>query len=105
MLDFDESRLAHFDRRSAQKALAEQADAFRAQLVAAHWIEGWRERLEQRPPREESEDWCRGVVFAMREVVAHLRQGDLISGGLLYRETTEDLTARGAATERDADDS
>ena len=33
-----------------------------------------------------SEDWVQGWDEALSEVVAHLRQGDLIPGGILYRD-------------------
>ena len=36
-----------------------------------------------------SEDWIKGWDEALSEVVAHLRQGDLIPGGILYTDATD----------------
>ena len=96
LFGFDHKRLAHFKRREAQDLLdGEHGDAYRTQLVAALWIDGWRERMEE---REESptghiggrtNEWYEGFEYAMREIAAHLRQGDLIPGGVLYDETAD----------------
>jgi hypothetical protein len=87
LFDFDQDRLAHFDLKSARSQLAEHSDAFRAQLVAAQWIEGWRERAAADELPTQSENWREGFDSALREVAAHLRQGDLIPGGVLHDET------------------
>lgn len=87
LFDFDQGRLAHFDLESAEGKLAEHGNAFRAQLVAARWIEGWRERMQEDEGSLQSEDWRDGFDSALREVAAHLRQGDLIPGGVLHDET------------------
>jgi hypothetical protein len=88
LLDYDSGQYASYDEGKAREALAgEHGDTYRAQLVAARWVEGWRQRtLDQGP--EGSEDWIRGWDDALREVVAHLRQGDLIPGGILYTDAT-----------------
>ena len=88
LLDFDSGRYASYDEGKAREALAgEHGDTYRAQLVAARWVESWRQRtLDQGP--EGSEDWITGWDDALREVVAHLRQGDLIPGGILYTDAT-----------------
>jgi hypothetical protein len=58
LLDFDPDRLAHFDLDEARQTLAgEHGDIFRAQLVAAPWINGWRERTveyDRRPGKRRS---------------------------------------------------
>jgi hypothetical protein len=87
LFDFDHSRLDEFDHGAAQRRLAEQGEAYRAQLVAARWIEGWRERREQDELPMESQEWREGFDTALREVMAHLRLGDLIPGGILHDET------------------
>jgi hypothetical protein len=87
LLGFEAERYATYDESKARDTLAgEDADAYRAQLVAARWIEGWRRRtLEQGVP-DRSAEWIQGWEDALSEVVAHLRQGDLIPGGLLYTD-------------------
>ena len=88
LLDFDAGMYASYDDAKARDALAgENADAYRAQLVAARWIEGWRQRTLAEEPAG-PEDWVKGWDEALREVVAHLRQGDLIPGGILYTDAT-----------------
>jgi hypothetical protein len=43
---------------------------------------------------EDSEAWRQAVDDVLRDVVAHLRQGDLIPGGVLYEdEVTGRLSA------------
>jgi hypothetical protein len=87
LLDFDHSRLAHFDLATAKTQLAERGETFRAQLVAARWIEGWLERMGEDELPSHSTEWREGSDSALREVMAHLRQGDLIPGGVLHDET------------------
>ncbi len=88
LLEFDAGQYASYDEAKAREALAgEHGDAYRAQLVAARWIEGWRRRTLAGEPAG-SEDWVNGWDEALSEVVAHLRQGDLIPGGILYTDAT-----------------
>jgi hypothetical protein len=88
LLDFDSGQYATYDEAKARDALAgEHGDAYRAQLVAARWIDGWRRRTLAEEPAG-SEDWVKGWEEGLSEVVAHLRQGDLIPGGILYRDAT-----------------
>jgi hypothetical protein len=87
LFDFDHNRLDEFDLGAAQHRLAEKGDTYRTQLVAARWIDGWRERMEEDEGSMQSEDWHEGFNYAMREIAAHLRQGDLLPGGVLHDET------------------
>lgn len=89
LFDFDHDRLANFELHTAEDTLRSKGNVYRAQLVAAKWIEGWRERVatDDFPPR--NEDWQDGWETALREVTAHLRQGDLIPGGVLHDETDD----------------
>jgi hypothetical protein len=88
LLQFDETRLTDFDPARAQQALDEHGDVFRAQLITARWIEQWANGLEGDTWTLPSEvEQRKGVIWALREVAAHLRQGDLIPGGTLYEQT------------------
>jgi hypothetical protein len=88
LLHFDERRLTDYDPAKARQLLQEQGDVFRGQLVAAHWIERWANGLEGDTWTLPSEvEQRKGVIWALREVAAHLRQGDLLPGGSLYEET------------------
>jgi hypothetical protein len=89
LLDFDASRYASYDDGKARETLAgEHGDTYRAQLVTAHWIEGWRQRTlgQEEVVEGKSPDWVQGWDDGLSEVVAHLRQGDLVPGGVLYRD-------------------
>ena len=91
LLDFDASSYASYDEAKARETLAgEHGAAYRAQLVAARWIQGWRRRLhaQDRLPEGRSEEWMQGWDDGLSEVVAHLRQGDLVPGGVLYTDAT-----------------
>jgi hypothetical protein len=92
LLDFDASRYATYDEEKTRETLAgEHGDAYRAQLVAARWIDGWRRRTlaQDQLSTSHSEEWVQGWDDALSEVVAHLRQGDLIPGGVLYADAAE----------------
>ena len=64
------------DAGDARKLLNEHADVFRAQLVAARWLDGYRQRRLEDPtqfPSGHSPEYRDGFDEAMRDVVAHLR--------------------------------
>ena len=92
LLDFDAGTYASYDEVKARETLSgEHGAEYRAQLVAARWMEAWRRRTLAEDPAstgDRSEDWVKGWDEALSEVVAHLRQGDLIPGGILYTDAT-----------------
>jgi len=84
---FDSSLLADFDVARAHGTLKEHGETYRAQLVMALWLDGWRERMA-------GHDWdgeAAGEAFdyGAREIAAHLRQGDFLPGGVFHREIIE----------------
>jgi hypothetical protein len=88
LLGFDESLLARYERGQAIDALKRHGDSFRYQLVAARWTEEWADRLENDPAFAVANEYQSGYVRALREVTAHLRQGDFLPGAMIYEETT-----------------
>lgn len=93
LLNFDETRLADYDASEARERLRSSGDVYRAQLVAAHMLAGYRERWLKHvdgPGRGDifTPDYVRGWDDAMRDVVAHLRQGDFIPGSTWYDQET-----------------
>jgi hypothetical protein len=87
LLDFDASQLAMADAGDARRLLHEHGDVFRAQLVAARWIDGYLERLERAAESPTSDlRFKEGVKDTLRDIAAHLRQGDFLPGGLLYEQ-------------------
>jgi hypothetical protein len=83
LLDFDTSRLANWDAARAAQLLEEQPELYRNHLVAARWISGYGDRIEEDEEDEPAEQ-RNGYVAALRDLAAHLRQGDLVPGGVLY---------------------
>jgi hypothetical protein len=86
LLDFDPSTVSDFEPAKAERALAEQGDAFRPQLVAARWIDFWREAVERDHKLMHSEEWFAGFELALRDIAAHLRQGAFLPGGANYED-------------------
>jgi hypothetical protein len=89
LLNFDASGLAMADAGDARRLLREHGDVFRAQLVAARWLEGYRGRRLADSSITQTAGWEHheaGWDEAMRDVIAHLRQGDFLPGGTLYED-------------------
>jgi hypothetical protein len=90
LLDFDHRRLRGFNITTTRHALTQHGDVYRAQLIAARWIDGWRQRMLEDPvsPTDPENAAARREAMdeVLRDVVAHLRQGDLIPGGVLYED-------------------
>ena len=88
LLDFNPDRLAAFDYDAAWQLLAEHGDVYRTQLVAARCLAGYRRRrLESKnPPSDFSTEYMDGWDEAMRDVIAHLRQGDFLPGAGWYED-------------------
>lgn len=95
LLDFDASTLAMADPGDARRLLHEHGDLFRTQLVAARWLQGYLERRQQSQQTgivRHSDDHEKGFEEAMRDVIAHLRQGDFLPGGTLYEDEQKALS-------------
>jgi hypothetical protein len=89
LLDFDLKRLGGLTREP-RSILEEHGDAYRNQLVAARWIERWAEGLEGPRPDRPADRYFDGMAEALRDVAAHLRQGDLLPGGVVYEDIVGD---------------
>src|SRR5438128_286713 len=85
LLDIDPKGLGGFER-APRTLLNEHGDVYRVQLVAARWIDGWRERVLTDSITQTAEDYRSGFDDALREAVAHPRQGDFLPGGVLYED-------------------
>jgi hypothetical protein len=87
LLNFDPSRLSHYERGDGERRLqGEHADLYRNHLIAARWIDGWRTRIGEQTIPAEAPERRAGADYALREVVAHLRQGDFLPCGTLYED-------------------
>jgi hypothetical protein len=80
------TELAH-PPEDARALLDEHGEVYRAQLVAARWLEQWLETvLASSTPGDMSDERKAGFEFGLREVIAHLRQGDFLPGGGIYEQ-------------------
>ncbi|MDP8936995.1 MAG: hypothetical protein M3O23_04595 [Actinomycetota bacterium] len=89
LLEFDADRLDDFDRLRAEHDLEEQGDLYRNHLVIAHWIDGWIESVVGQVHEGQE-------VFkqTLREIAAHLRQGDFLPGREMHETTVVRLRDR-----------
>ncbi len=89
LLDFDYGRLAgQWTAKDARQALERYGEVYRGQLVAAHFAERWCNAVLADDGIMLSEDRRAGFEHALRDMAAHLRQGDFLPDGVLYREET-----------------
>ncbi|MEU9557985.1 hypothetical protein [Streptomyces fumanus] len=86
LLDFDKDRLADWNPERAADALAGEFGAlYRNHLEIAQWIDGWIENMGERQTNSNAK-YQEGFVQGLREVAAHLRQTDLLPGGVLLED-------------------
>ena len=91
LLDFDKSRLADWDGKRAAEALEQMPELYRNHLTVAKWIDYWREDVEEQTESGISlrgDEFHKGMVQALRDIAAHLRQTDLLPTGILYKHIT-----------------
>lgn len=81
IFDFDPERLADYDSNRIDQLLAEHPATYADHLAIALHISGWAERMEQRAIEKDTGEFDRGYAKALREVAAHLRQGDYAPSG------------------------
>jgi len=79
VFDFDESSLAAYEPDRINTILTEQPALYVNHLRIARSIAAWSGRMVD----SGSDDFKRGYAQALREVAAHLRQGDYVEGGVM----------------------
>jgi hypothetical protein len=84
LLDFDRNRLAGWSQDREDQALAEHRELYLNHLVIAKHLDVWVANLDAQPSLHADQE---EFSSALREVAAHLRQGDYLLDGVLYRET------------------
>lgn len=82
LFDFDTSRLAKWDRTDPQALLERHPDLYRNHLAIAKWTDEWIASMKKHPTLKG--EYQEGFVKGIREIAAHLRQGDLLPGGSIY---------------------
>lgn len=93
LLDFDTSRLAAWDEVDTEQLLTEQPDLYRNHLVIAKWIDRWLEDMTHPSSGLEGKSE-EGFQEGLREISAHLRQGDLLPGGGVFEQTVSFLSGK-----------
>jgi hypothetical protein len=91
LLGFDPSTLAGFDEDRTRRALADHPDLYRNHLLIALWLDGWITRNREGLHGREWTDVDQGFEMALRDIRAHLRQADLLPGGILHDEQLAEL--------------
>lgn len=82
--DFDAQSLSSYDPETVERLLAEQPALYINHLRMARCIRGWADRMGESPSG--NEEFNRGYAKALREVAAHLRQGDYVEGGIMMTD-------------------
>lgn len=77
IFDFDTDNLERFDEARMNEALASEPATYLNHLRIAKWLDGVATDREA----DDDVDYARGL----REIAAHLRQGDLLDSGILLR--------------------
>ena len=83
IFDFDESRLALYIPEDMNEQLKSQPSLFVNHLRIAKHLDGWADRQEKETQLGEKYEH---FTAALREVAAHLRQGDYLEGGAFMSE-------------------
>ena len=86
LLSFGADAFGDFDRVQAEATLiSPQGDLYRNHLIVAFWLTRWATTVRTDPSSIEGADF----EAALREVAAHLRDGQLLPGAELYEQTRE----------------
>ncbi|KAB7761769.1 hypothetical protein [Mycolicibacterium mucogenicum] len=80
IFDFDAEQLACYDQDRIDTILVEQPALYVNHLRIARSLRGWASRMKRDTPSI-GDEFRKGYVQALREVAAHLRQGDYVEGG------------------------
>ena len=88
LLDFDPAGYAEWDRTMADRLLIEEPVLYRNHLAIARWLQQWADRMEEHHSGlSEEEEWSEGHNHAVRDITAHLRQGDFVPGRAMYERS------------------
>ena len=84
---FNETLLANYQPENIDKILIEQPTVYVNHLRVAHNLDAQADRLAEGkfsgPGGFESDKYQQGYAQALREISAHLRQGNYVEGGYL----------------------
>jgi hypothetical protein len=86
IFDFDETGLPNYQPEKIHKILIEQPALYAKHLWIAHHLDGWVTRLETGKLSTtgiDNDQSQQGFIRALREVPAHLRQGNYVEGGYM----------------------
>ena len=86
IFDFDETGLPNYQPEKIDKILIEQPALYANHLRIAHHLDGWATSLETGKLSTtgiDNDQSQQGFIRALREVAAHLRQGNYVEGGYM----------------------
>jgi len=88
MFNFDESDLMMFEPERVEEVLRAHPAIYVNHLMMARHLDAWALRLVEQPIGDaEGRSNAEGFAEGLREVAAHLRQGDYAPGGGFYDQT------------------
>jgi hypothetical protein len=89
LLDFDLTRLDGFET-APRTLLQRHGDLYRNHLVVARWLMRYHDDRSRRAVSaalgDRGTDFEKGALDSLRDIAAHLRQGDFLPGGRLYED-------------------
>jgi hypothetical protein len=85
LLAFDRKKLGMLER-APRDLLEQHQDVYRVQLVAARWLDRYRESRSDRPHFAANSDFEAAIAGTLTDIAAHLRKGDFLPGGSLYED-------------------
>ncbi len=84
IFSFDQDRLADGETMSVDRLLNDHSVLYVNHLTMALGLDRWREGVLTNDG--DSTDFKRGVDWALKEIVAHLRQGHYLPGGVMLAQ-------------------
>jgi len=92
LLAFDRAGLGMIE--GAPRALLDKhKDVYRAQLLAARWLDRYRVRRTNHPQYAANPHFEAGIQGTLTDIVANLRRGDFLPGGRIYEDEMKRLDA------------
>lgn len=93
IFDFDTESLADYNPNRIELVLLDHPGVYVSHLFIANHLEGWASRLLEGALERDS-DFNRGYGKALREVAAHLRQGDYVPSGAFMDDLRREIEDR-----------
>lgn len=93
IFDFDTEKLADYNPDRIERVLLDHPGVYVNHLFIADHLAEWSSRLSDGALERDS-DFNRGYAKALREVAAHLRQGDYVPNGAFMEDVRREIDSR-----------